>query len=88
VAEIADRLDRTPAQVLLRWCIQRDTLVLPKSTHEERIAEKAEVFDFELPDEDMGALDGLARTGGTDESREQKWGEGGAKTLCVPTPTR
>jgi diketogulonate reductase-like aldo/keto reductase len=73
VAEIAERLGRTPAQVLLRWCIQRDTIVLPKSTHQERIAENAQVLHFELPDEDMAALDGLDRTGGTDEARESKW---------------
>jgi diketogulonate reductase-like aldo/keto reductase len=73
VAEIADRLGRTPAQVLLRWCIQRDTIVLPKSTHQERIAENAQVLDFELSDEDLAALDGLDRTGATDEAREQKW---------------
>jgi diketogulonate reductase-like aldo/keto reductase len=73
VAEIAERLGRTPAQVLLRWCIQRDAIVLPKSTHQERIAENAQVLHFELPDEDMAALDGLDRTGGTDEARESKW---------------
>jgi diketogulonate reductase-like aldo/keto reductase len=73
VAEIADRLGRTPAQVLLRWCIQRDTIVLPKSTHEERITENAQVFDFELSDEDTAVLDSLDRTGGTDEARESKW---------------
>ncbi|MEO6858432.1 MAG: aldo/keto reductase [Solirubrobacteraceae bacterium] len=73
VAEIADRLGRTPAQVLLRWCIQRETIVLPKSTHEERIAENGHVVDFELSDEDMAVLDGLDRTGGTDEARESKW---------------
>ena len=73
VAEIADRLGRTAAQVLLRWCIQRDTIVLPKSTHKERIADNAQVFDFELSDEDMAMLDTLDRTGGTDEAQESKW---------------
>jgi 2,5-diketo-D-gluconate reductase A len=73
VAEIADRLGRTPAQVLLRWCIQRDTIVLPKSTHQERITDNAQVFDFELSDEDMAVLDSLDRTGGTDQARESKW---------------
>ena len=73
VAEIADRLGRTAAQVLLRWCIQRDTIVLPKSTHKERIADNAQVFDFELSDEDMAMLDALDRTGGTDEAQESKW---------------
>ncbi len=73
VREIADRLGRTPAQVLLRWCIQRGTMVIPKSTHRERIEENAQLFDFALSDEDMSALDALDRTGGTDRAREEKW---------------
>jgi diketogulonate reductase-like aldo/keto reductase len=73
VAEIADRLGRTPAQVLVRWCLQRELVVLPKSTHRERIVENAQVFDFELSDADMAALDALDGTGGTDQAREGKW---------------
>ena len=73
VAEIARRLGRTPAQVLVRWCLQRQTIVLPKSTHQERIEENAQVFDFALSEEDMTALDGLDRTGQTDRAQERKW---------------
>ena len=73
VTEIAERAGRTPAQVLLRWCVQRDTIVIPKSTHRERIEENGHLFDFALSDDDMAALDGLDRTGGTDRAREQKW---------------
>ena len=73
VAEVAERLGRTPAQVLIRWCIQRDTIVLPKSTHRERIEENAQVFDFALSDEDMAELDALDETSGTDQARESKW---------------
>jgi diketogulonate reductase-like aldo/keto reductase len=73
VAEIADRLGRTPAQVLLRWCIQRDVLVIPKSTHRERIAENAQIFDFSLSDADMATLDALDQTAGTTRALERKW---------------
>lgn len=73
VAEIAQRIGRTEAQVLLRWCLQHDVLVIPKSTHRERIAENAQLFDFALTDEDMAALDALDRTGGTDAAREGRW---------------
>ncbi|MBV9006456.1 MAG: aldo/keto reductase, partial [Solirubrobacterales bacterium] len=73
VAQIADRVGRTPAQVLLRWCIQRDAIVIPKSTHRERIEENGRLFDFALSDDDMAALDGLDRTNGTDRARERKW---------------
>jgi len=73
VVQVAGRVGRTPAQVLLRWCLQRDTVVIPKSVHRERIEENAQVFDFTLGDEDMAALDALDRTGGTDHARERKW---------------
>jgi len=70
---IAQRHGRTPAQVLLRWCVQRDIPVIPKSTHRERIAENAELFDFSLSEEDMSQLDELDRTRGTDRALERKW---------------
>ncbi len=73
VAEVAGRVGRTPAQVLLRWCVQRGTVVIPKSTHRQRIEENAQIFDFALSDEDMAALDELDGTGGTDQARERKW---------------
>ena len=68
VGEVASRVGRSPAQVLLRWCLQRDTVVLPKSTHRDRIEENARIFDFELSDNDLAELDGLDRTGGTGEA--------------------
>ncbi len=64
-ARIAQRLGRTPAQVLLRWCIERDVPVIAKSTHRDRIAENAQIFDFRLSNADMAELDALDRTGGT-----------------------
>jgi diketogulonate reductase-like aldo/keto reductase len=69
VWEIARRVARTPAQVLLRWCVQRDLPVIPKSTHRDRIEENGQIFDFTLSDEDMAALDALDETGGTDRPR-------------------
>jgi 2,5-diketo-D-gluconate reductase A len=68
VRRLAQRIGRTPAQVLLRWCLQHDLPVLPKSTHRERIAENAQIFDFVLSGEDMAELDSLDRTGGTDRA--------------------
>jgi 2,5-diketo-D-gluconate reductase A len=73
VAGIAERVDRTPAQVLIRWCIERELIVLPKSTHQERIAENARVFDFTLSAEDMADLDALDGTDGTDLARADRW---------------
>jgi len=73
VQHIAASLGRTPAQVLLRWCVQRDLVVITKSTHRERIEENAQLFDFTLSDEDMAALDALDRTNGTDRALEHPW---------------
>ena len=73
VTAIAERLARTPAQVLIRWALQRDLVVLPKSTHRERIQANGQVFDFALTAEDVAALDGLDRTGGTDSALERNW---------------
>jgi diketogulonate reductase-like aldo/keto reductase len=73
VGRIAERVKRTAAQVLLRWCVQRGIPVIPKSTHRERIAENARIFDFTLSDDDMAELDALDRTGGTERARERKW---------------
>jgi diketogulonate reductase-like aldo/keto reductase len=73
VRRIATSIGRTPAQVLLRWCLQRDLVVIPKSTHRERIEENAQIFDFTLSDQDMAALDALDRTNGTDRARERAW---------------
>jgi diketogulonate reductase-like aldo/keto reductase len=73
VGRIAETVGRSPAQVLLRWCIQRQLVVLPKSTNQERIVENGAIFDFDLSDAEMAALDALDRTGGTDQAREGKW---------------
>jgi diketogulonate reductase-like aldo/keto reductase len=73
VYRVAQRVGRTPAQVLLRWCLQHDLPVIPKSTHRERIHENAEIFDFALSNEDMAQLDPLDQTNGTDRALERKW---------------
>jgi 2,5-diketo-D-gluconate reductase A len=65
VGALAKRLDRTPAQVLLRWGVQKDTIVIPKSSRRERIVENSQIFDFELSEDDMRTLDSLDRTAGT-----------------------
>jgi diketogulonate reductase-like aldo/keto reductase len=59
IAGVAERLGRTPAQVMLRWALQRGAVVIPKSSRKERIRENAQVFDFELGDDEMRMLDGL-----------------------------
>ena len=76
VREVAARAGRTPAQVLLRWCLQHGVPVIPKSTHRERIEENAQIFDFTLPEKDMAALDARDKTGGTARALERNWWRG------------
>jgi diketogulonate reductase-like aldo/keto reductase len=73
ITGIASRLGHTPAQVMLRWAVQRGIPVIPKSVRRERIVENAQVFDFTLGDDDLAALDALDRTGGTDRALERRW---------------
>jgi 2,5-diketo-D-gluconate reductase A len=73
VKRLASRVGRTPAQVLLRWCVQHNLIVIPKSTHRDRIEENARIFDFTLSAPDMAALDALDETGATDRALEEKW---------------
>jgi len=59
VVTVANECRRSPAQVMLRWCLQHDLVVLPKSVHAERIAENFDLYDFNLADEQMARLDAL-----------------------------
>jgi 2,5-diketo-D-gluconate reductase A len=61
VTEVASRVGRSPAQVVLRWHIQRGSIVFPKSTTPERIEENFQLFDFELDDDAMEQLSSLDR---------------------------
>ncbi|OAV42972.1 glyoxal reductase [Lewinella sp. 4G2] len=60
-ATIAEKYNKTAAQVVLRWCLQNDIIVIPKSTNKGRIEENGDLFDFELSEEDMVAIDELER---------------------------
>jgi diketogulonate reductase-like aldo/keto reductase len=72
VATIAAELDRTPAQVLIRWSLQKGFVVLPRSSSPARIAENAAVFDFALDDVQIARLDALDEglTTGWDPARQ------------------
>jgi diketogulonate reductase-like aldo/keto reductase len=69
ITAVAERLGRTPAQVVLRWAIQHQAVVIPKSSSKERIRSNAQLFDFELADADMRILDALDRTNGSARAR-------------------
>lgn len=57
--KLGDKYNKTVAQVILRWQLQRGIVVIPKSTHKERMAQNLDVFDFKLTSEDMQAIAAL-----------------------------
>ncbi|OOB78081.1 MAG: glyoxal reductase [Epulopiscium sp. Nele67-Bin002] len=56
IVEVANKYNKTPAQVILRWQLQRGVVIIPKSKTESRIIENINIFDFELADEDMAKI--------------------------------
>jgi diketogulonate reductase-like aldo/keto reductase len=60
VKMIAEKYHKSPAQILIRWCIEHQIVVIPKSSNKERIIENADVFDFSISPEDMKTLNNLS----------------------------
>lgn len=54
--QVANKVSKTPGQVLIKWGIERGTSVIPKSSKEERINENIQVFNWDIPEEDFQAL--------------------------------
>ena len=59
IENIAKKYQKTPAQIVLRWDLQREIVIIPKSVRENRIIENSQIFDFTLSDEDMEAINAL-----------------------------
>jgi diketogulonate reductase-like aldo/keto reductase len=59
ILDIAQKYEKSPAQVILRWDHQRGVVVIPKSSHEKRLAENIDIFDFKLSDEDVTQINFL-----------------------------
>lgn len=59
IQKLSQIYGKTPAQIILRWHLQKGVVLIPKSVHEERIRENIQIFDFELLPEDMEKIDGL-----------------------------
>ncbi|MHC1770669.1 MAG: aldo/keto reductase [Flexilinea sp.] len=57
--EIAAKYGKTPAQIIIRWDLQQNMIVMPKSTHKDRIRQNSNVYDFELSTEDSSLLDNM-----------------------------
>jgi 2,5-diketo-D-gluconate reductase A len=63
ITEIARRRSKTPAQIVLRWHVQRGLIPIPKTSNPQRLAENIDVFDFELGSDEMDEITGLDRHG-------------------------
>ena len=61
IKKIGEKYNKSVAQVIIRWILQRGIVVFPKSVHEERIKENADVFDFELTNEEIELINGMNR---------------------------
>jgi len=61
LVKIGEKYGKSPAQIILRWDLQNEVVTIPKSIQPHRIRENANIFDFELTDEEMGAIDALNR---------------------------
>lgn len=59
LVELGKKYGKTPAQIVLRWDLQHGVVTIPKSAHENRIIENANVFDFELSQQDMEKIDSM-----------------------------
>ena len=59
IVRIAERQGKSPAQVILRWHVQRGNIVFPKSQNPDRLKQNFDIFDFELSDDDVLAIDGI-----------------------------
>jgi diketogulonate reductase-like aldo/keto reductase len=59
VQKLAEKYEKTPVQIVLRWELQHRVVTIPKSSHPKRIAENAQIFDFQLSQADMDVLDAL-----------------------------
>ena len=59
LVNIASKYNKTPAQIVLRWHIQRNVIVIPKSIHRERVLSNVNIFDFELTSQEMEIINGM-----------------------------
>ena len=59
ISKLAEKYNKTPTQVVLRWELQKSIVTIPKSSNRNRIIENSNIFDFQLNDEDMRIIDSL-----------------------------
>jgi len=73
IQAIAETYDKSPAQIVLKWAVEKDVVVLPKSSSATHIAENSTLFDWELDTEDQRRIDGLDRKRPVYDTLERDW---------------
>lgn len=68
--KIGEKYGKTAAQVALKWCVERDVIPIPKTSHEDRMKENLEIFDFELSDEDVTTINNIDRKREVEKDRK------------------
>ena len=76
LVDVASKYSKSPAQILVRWALQKEVVVIPKSSRKERIYENSDVFDFTISPEDMRVLDSF------NEDLRTSWDPSTAPYLC------
>ena len=71
LCQIAHQKEKTVAQLCLRWAIQRDIVVIPKTSNPQRLQQNIDIFDFELSSDEMKAIDAIAYCGGTGNDADE-----------------
>lgn len=61
LVKLGEKYGKSPAQIVLRWNLQNDVIIIPRSTKKERIKENMEIFDFEISQEDMELINGMEK---------------------------
>jgi diketogulonate reductase-like aldo/keto reductase len=85
ILKIAKKYNKSPAQVMIRWQIQSNRVVIPKSSRRERAVENAQVFDFNLTDDEMEQIDRLDR-GAAGRQSNPAFNPGKTKVFAVASP--
>ena len=73
VQELAEKYEKTPAQIVLKWAVENDVVVIPKSSSPEHVRENAELFDWDLEENDRERLDGIDRDEPVYDDRLRDW---------------
>lgn len=71
LAGIGNKYEKTPAQIALKWCVERGVVPIPKTSHDTRMAENLDIFDFSLTDEEIDIINSIEKKNNTRKSSDK-----------------